>query len=411
MMLLFMSWDPVMGSNQTMIKPTTREKSKAVNPLPFPVYFWTVTVLAGAGLMDSIYLAISHYRVYTDIAYSSFCAISQSINCDTVSQSPYSILFQVPVPVWGIIGYTFFLLFLPLAWTKAAEKKRIWSLLFLISLIFSIYSVILALIATFEINSFCIMCLASYGVNFMLLFFTWLIRKRFDSAGIIDGLKHDIGFVSNMKTRCFALFGPLAFAVVLIVLFFPVYWSFEPPTLSAYMPQGITEDGHPWVGAVNPQLEIVEFTDYQCFQCNKMHFYLRQLMVKYPGKIKLIHRHFPMDHEVNPIVKEPVHWGSGKLAMLTIYAASQNKFWQLSDILFSIARVQPEINIKELAQASGLDSEGLSRAMADPKIQFLLKKDIIDGLKSGVSGTPSFVIDGQVYQGQIPPEILKQVMN
>jgi uncharacterized membrane protein/protein-disulfide isomerase len=335
-----------------MIKSRTKEKSKAVNPLPFPVYFWTVAMLAVAGLIDSIYLAVSHYRVYTDIAYSSFCAISQSINCDTISQSPYSILFQVPVPVWGIIGYTFFLLFLPLARTKAAGQKRIWSLLFLISLIFSITSIILALISTFEIHSFCILCIVSYGVNFMLLFFTWLIRTRFD-----------------------------------------VYWSFEPASLSAYIPHGITADGHPWVGAENPQLEIVEFTDYQCFQCNKMHFFLRQVMVKHPGKIKLIHRHFPMDHEVNPIVKKPIHWGSGKLAMLTIYAASQNKFWQLSDILFSIARVQPEINISELAQATGLDSEGLSRAMADPKIQSLLKKDIIDGLKLGVTGTPSFVIE------------------
>ena len=123
-----------------MNQPRTKEKSKAVKPLPFPVYFWTVAVLAAGGLIDSIYLAISHYRVYTDIAYSSFCAISQSINCDTVSQSPYSIFLQVPVPVWGIIGYTFFLLFLPLARTKAAEKKRIWSLLCLVSLIFSISS-------------------------------------------------------------------------------------------------------------------------------------------------------------------------------------------------------------------------------------------------------------------------------
>jgi protein-disulfide isomerase len=97
--------------------------------------------------------------------------------------------------------------------------------------------------------------------------------------------------------------------------------------------------------------------------------------------------------------------------MLTIYAASQNKFWQLSDILFSIARVQPEINVNELAQATGLNPEGLSRAVTDPDVQYLLKKDIIDGLKMGVAGTPSFVIDGQVYQGRIPPEILKQVMD
>ena len=389
----------------------TNQKSKAVNPLPFPVYFWTVAVLAIAGLIDSIYLAISHYRVYTDIAYSSFCAISQSINCDTVSQSPYSILFHLPVPIWGIIGYTFFLLFLPLAWSKAAEKKRIWSLLCLVSLIFSISSIILALISTLKIHSHCIMCLLSHGINFMLLFYTWMIRKRFEGEGIIDGLRVDIRFLICKKRQTLSLFAPLTTGVILALLFFPVYWSFDPPALSAYMPHGLTEDGHPWVGAENPQLEIVEFTDYQCFQCNKMHFYLRQIMAKYPGKIRLIHRHFPMDHELNPIVKNPIHWGSGKLAMLAIYAASQNRFWQLSDILFSIARVQSEINIHELALATGLDPAGLSRAVTDPQIRLLLKKDIIDGLKMGVAGTPSFVIDGKVHEGQIPPEILKQVMN
>jgi protein-disulfide isomerase len=245
----------------------------------------------------------------------------------------------------------------------------------------------------------------------MLFFYTGMTRKRFEGEGIIDGLRYDIRFLFNKMRQTLSLFMPLMTGVILALLFFPVYWSFDPPTLSAYMPHGLTEDGHPWVGAENPKLEIVEFTDYQCFQCNKMHFYLRQIMAKYPGKIRLIHRHFPMDHELNPIVKKPIHWGSGKLAMLTIYAASQNRFWQLSDILFSIARVQPEINVKELAQATGLDPVGLSRAVTDPKIRLLLKKDIIDGLKLGVAGTPSFVIGGQVYEGQIPPEILKQVMN
>jgi protein-disulfide isomerase len=245
----------------------------------------------------------------------------------------------------------------------------------------------------------------------MLLFYTWMIRKRFKAGGIIDGLHADIRLLGKKKMACLYLLGPLTIGTVLLPFFFPVYWSFEPPTFSAYIPHGITDDIHPWVGAENPELEIIEFTDYQCFQCNKMHFYLRQLMVKYPGKIKLIHRHFPMDHEVNPIVKTPIHVGSGKLAMLTIYAATQNKFWQLNDILFSIARVQPEINVKELAKATGLNPEGLSRAMVDPKIQYLLRKDILDGLKLGVTGTPSFVIDGQVYQGQIPPQILKQVIN
>jgi len=98
------------------------KREKQINPLPFPVYFWVVALLAASGLADSIYLAVSHYRVYTDIAYSSFCAISKAINCDTVSQSVYSILYGAPIPVWGSIGYTFLLLILAIRPEKGSQR-------------------------------------------------------------------------------------------------------------------------------------------------------------------------------------------------------------------------------------------------------------------------------------------------
>ena len=164
------------------------KKNKETKPLPFPVYFWTIAFIAFAGIADSIYLSISHYRVYTDMGYSSFCAISRAINCDTVSQSPYSIFLGVPVAAWGVMGYVFFLLFLPFAWNKEAQKKRIWSILFFVSLAFSIYSIILAFISTFYIHSYCIMCLLSYGISFMLLYYTWFIRRKFDKSSLILGL-------------------------------------------------------------------------------------------------------------------------------------------------------------------------------------------------------------------------------
>ncbi|MBU4035957.1 MAG: hypothetical protein KKA35_05965, partial [Proteobacteria bacterium] len=43
--------------------------------------------------------------MYTDIGYESFCAISKAINCDTVSQSPYSVFLGVPLAIWGVAGY------------------------------------------------------------------------------------------------------------------------------------------------------------------------------------------------------------------------------------------------------------------------------------------------------------------
>ena len=86
------------------------EKKKAIQPLAFGMYYWVAVALAVAGILDSIYLSISHYRIYTDIGYESFCAISRAINCDTVSQSPYAIFLGLPVPVWGVLGYVFVLM-------------------------------------------------------------------------------------------------------------------------------------------------------------------------------------------------------------------------------------------------------------------------------------------------------------
>jgi len=387
------------------------KKARQIIALPFPFYFWTVTALAMAGVLDSIYLSISHYRVYTDIGYESFCAISRSINCDTVSQSPYSIFIGIPVPVWGIIGYSFFMLFLPFAWSKDVQKERIWPILFFISLAFSIYSVILAYISTFYIHSYCMMCIVSFGVNFLLLYYTWLIRKRFDKNNIIKGLKLDFIFLWEKKKKTTLVFLSFLSVVICLLIYFPSYWNFSPPVLSKSIPSGITDDGYPWIGAENPVLEITEFTDYQCFQCKKMHFILRKLLEKKPDKIRLIHRHFPMDHKYNPIVKEPFHVGSGKMALFAEYAQTQGKFWEMNDVLFAIAESTNVLNIKNLAEKVGLDYRALSYSTKNSIIRYKVKHDIAIGIKLGINGTPGYVIDGKVYLGQIPPEILSRVLD
>jgi len=195
--------------------------TKEIIPLPFPLYCWTVAPLAIAGVLDSVYLSISHYRVYTDIAYESFCAISRSINCDTVSQSPYSIFIGVPVPDWGIIGYMFFMLFLPFAWSKEAQKQKMWPILFFISLAFSIYSVILAYISTFYIHSYCMMCIVSFGINFLLLYYTWIIRKRFDKLSIVKEMKLYITFLWQKKKKIASVLLSFSCIVICLLIYFP----------------------------------------------------------------------------------------------------------------------------------------------------------------------------------------------
>jgi len=386
------------------------KKEKEIKPLPFTYYLVTVFVLAISGLIDSIYLAISHYRVYMDIGYRSFCSISKSVNCDTVSQSTYSILLGLPVPVWGIIGYLFLITLLFFACTNEAQKKRIWAILFVLSILFSSYSVILAYISVFNIRSYCFMCVLSYGINFLLMYFTWLVRKRFEGSGILSGLRGDIKYVWRRKAPIGSLISVFLLGTFLLVLFLPKYWEMNPPEITRGISTGITKDGHPWIGAENPEIEIIEFTDYMCFQCKKMHFYLRQLIAKHPQKIRLIHRHFPMDHQVNPFVKEPMHIGTGGMAIFAIYATSKGKFWVMNDVLFNIERGSKKLNLKNIAKLVGLDFKGLANSVNDPKLRYDLHLDIMFGLKNGIIGTPSYIIDGNVYRGQIPPDIINSLL-
>ena len=385
-------------------------KSKNINPLAFRVYFCTVFLLGLAGLTSSIYLSISHYRVYTDIGYRSFCAISKAINCDTVSQSPYSILLGLPVPVWGIVAYFLFLLLASMAATNAANRQRLWPLLICISLFYCIYSFILALISTFIIHSYCIMCIVTHAINFLLLYYTWLTRNRFKNEHFFSGLKKDVNLLWLKRKITFPLLAVSGVGFIALMTFIPAYWRLQLPPLTENIPMGVTQQGHPWIGAEHPKLVITEYTDYQCFQCKKMHYFIRQLIAEYPEKIRLVHRHFPMDQEFNPIVKEPFHRGSGKMALLAIAATSDNHFWQMNDALFEIAGNRQNINIKELARKVGIDFRHLALGLRDRAYRNLLQHDIISGLKLNITGTPAFVIGEKVYFAKIPPEIIEEAL-
>ncbi len=379
---------------------------------PYWVYTIPVPLLSTIGLFTSLYLALSHYRNYTDIDYSSFCAISRAINCDTVSQSPWSILFAIPLAIWGVLAYTLFLIISFPALRDTQKQRYLWDLLFIVALLYSIVDIYFGYISAVKIHAYCIMCLLSYAVTLCLLFNTWIIRRRFNKHSLIFGLRNSLSTLLNNK--------PILITLCLTILFFasfkltlPKYWIFEFPALSKEIATGITEDGNPWIGAREPELTIMEFTDYQCFQCSKIHLTLRLLVNQHPNKLRLIHIQYPMDDQFNTVlVKEPFHIGSGKLALLAIATSKQNKFWETNDALYSIARQGiEEFNINKFSKKLGLDSAQLKQDMYSKETFKILEEDIRMGLKNQIIGTPSFIVNGKMYAGHLPPEILKTYLN
>jgi protein-disulfide isomerase/uncharacterized membrane protein len=401
--------DPLSDAIDIFVAPSPK---KQVQPLPYGAYFGGVLGLCIAGLLSSVYLAVSHYRVHTDVGFQSFCALSKNINCDTVSQSPFSVWWGLPLAVWGVAAYTFMLILVLFSGTPSAGRRRVWTISLAAAFGCSLASVVFAGLSAFKIGSYCIMCIATYGINFFLVFLIWIIRRRFQAEALQTAFARDLRFLwANRRWSgpVLTLFGT---GLMLTAVFFPAYWNIQPPGGSAHIKTGLTDEGHPWIGAENPELEIVEFTDYQCFQCRKMHYYLLQVLARYPGKIRLVHRHFPVDHEFNPIVSKPFHVGSGRMALLAIHAAYNGKFAEMTDWLFFKAGTESaSIKLAEAAAAIGMDAKLLSVALQHEPYRWHLMKDIRDGLKLGIVGTPSYLINGRIYQGNLPAEVLKPLMD
>ncbi|WP_417908561.1 vitamin K epoxide reductase family protein [Candidatus Electronema sp. PJ] len=379
--------------------------------LPYLAYTIPILLLAAIGVAASAYLALSHYRNYTDIGYSSFCAISKAINCDTVSQSSWSVLFGLPLALWGTFVYAlFFILALPAQQINSPERRGLWELLFGLALICSAADVYFGYVSAVEIQAYCIMCLLTYAVSFTLLFLIWIIRRRFNNHSFSVGIRNALFFLSKDRYILSALSCLLA-AFICLKIFLPAYWIYEYPEFSTDVHSGVTEEGHPWIGAEHPVMVINEFTDYQCFQCSKMHFVLRQLVARHPDALRLVHHHYPMDENFNTVlVKKPFHTGSGTLALLAIASMQQDKFWFVNDSLYYVIRNGiKEFNISKFAKKAGLDAEQLKKDMYSPVVLKQLQADIWTGLKNKIVGTPAFIINGKVYQGQIPAEILKKV--
>ena len=383
--------------------------------LPLSFFVKLIGVLALLGIIDSAYLAIAHYKNYTDIFYSSFCAISRSINCDTVAQSAYSILWGVPLAVWGIVDYLFVLLlvFEIRRCEQAERRKNIISILLFFSIINALGSLFLAYISHTKIHSYCLLCILSYALNFGLLFFSWLLYHRFCQKLFFDNLANGILFLIKQKSFKLGCLLLLSISIILIV-FFPAYWFFPNgiDLEGRQVPHGKTEYGNYWIGAKNPELIIEVFSDYMCFQCFKTHFFLQQLVVNNPEFLRVVYYHFPMDDKFNQLlVKEPYHVGAGKMALLAIYAETIGKFPEMSELLFRIARNRNTLNTKKISEELQVPHRDVIAALSNPSFRLILRNDIRRGGMNCITGTPSFIINGKVYNGFLPKEILSKYLS
>jgi protein-disulfide isomerase len=164
----------------------------------------------------------------------------------------------------------------------------------------------------------------------------------------------------------------------------------------------IATDGAPFKGPAKAPVTIVEFSDFHCPFCRRVLPTLGQLEERYSGKIKLAFRDFPI---------ESLHPGATKAHEAGRCATEQGKFWAYHDKLFaSPPKSSPEI-FKALAKEVGLDLARFEACFDSGKYQAEVKKDIDEGNRLGVTGTPAFFINGRLVSGAQPFESFARIID
>lgn len=157
----------------------------------------------------------------------------------------------------------------------------------------------------------------------------------------------------------------------------------------------------PSLGNPNAKARLIEFANFDCPYSYATFPGLREALQKYAGKIYFVYKDFPLT-DVNP--------NSLPAANAAACAGEQGKFWQMHDKLFINHKNLTDEDFKNYSRQIGLDTVKFNSCYDSSKYLSEIEKDFNEGVELGVTATPTFFLNGYKIQGNVPKEILFQLI-
>ena len=153
-------------------------------------------------------------------------------------------------------------------------------------------------------------------------------------------------------------------------------------------------------GSQDAPVVFVEFADYECPYCQKVNSQIQQLKKDYGDKLAIVYKDFPL----------PMHHGSEKAAEAARCAGEQGKFWEYHDVLFYSKQIDVDA-LKEHARVLKLDGEAFDTCLDSGRETNAVKQDLEEAKGLGLTGTPSFFVNGHFVSGVIDYGTLRDMVN
>lgn len=161
----------------------------------------------------------------------------------------------------------------------------------------------------------------------------------------------------------------------------------------------------PSKGSPAAPIVMVEFSDFQCTFCRQFwRDTLPKIEERYirTGEVRLVYRHLALLGEA-----------SVKAAQAASCAHDQGKFWQYHDTLFANASplAFTSARLKRYAGDHGLDGKAFAACVDSKKHARRVEAETTIGRALGATGTPAFLINGQLLIGAHPFETFQQALD
>lgn len=170
-------------------------------------------------------------------------------------------------------------------------------------------------------------------------------------------------------------------------------------------PRQVTIDfnGNPTLGDAEAPVQMLFFTDFECTYCKQLSEDLMSLEETYiaTGKLRVQVRNFPLGN----------HMFAFDAALCSLCAEEQDAYWPMYKAIYEKQGALDQDVFMTLARELQLDMDAFAMCMQDSAVANRVQADLAEGKRIGISATPAFILNGVMYSGAPPKDVLIRLLD
>ena len=154
-------------------------------------------------------------------------------------------------------------------------------------------------------------------------------------------------------------------------------------------------------GAHDAKVTLLEYGDFECPYCGRAEPMIRELLQSHGYDLRFAFRHLPL---------VDVHPRAELAAEAAEAAGAQGSFWEMHDLLMDNQEHLAPSDLRRYAESLGLDVERFTAELRENRYAERVSEDVESADASGVSGTPTFFVNGRRLHGSFNIDTLTEAV-